>query len=104
MYLVCVQVHVKPEHVDDFIRETQLNHEGSRKNEPNNVRWDLSQSEDDPTRFLLYEVYRSKADFATHQQMPHYFRWKEAVTDWMAEPRIVVKYNNLFPKDDAWNE
>ncbi len=104
MYIVCVQVHIKPEHVDDFIRETRLNHEGTRKNETKNLRWDFSQAEDDPTRFLLYEAYRSKEDFVTHQQMSHYLRWKEAVTDWMAEPRVGVKYINLYPSDSDWNQ
>ena len=103
MYVVCVQVHVKPEHVDDFIRATRDNHENTRKLEPGNLRWDCLQAEDDPTRFFLYEVYRTKEDFPAHQQMPHYLTWKETVADWMAEPRVGTRYLNVYPADDQWS-
>jgi len=102
MYIVCVQIHVKSEYVESFIRLTQGNHLGSRQ-EAGNVRWDLLQAEDDPTRFFLYEVYRTKADFPIHQQTAHYLAWKEAVTDMMAEPRLGVRYTNLYPTDADWN-
>ena len=103
MYVVCVQIHVKPEFVEDFIRASHQNHDGTRRDEPNNVRWDLLQVEDDPTRFFIYEVYRSKDDFSAHQQTPHYLKWKETVADWMAEPRVGKRYTNLFPSDESWN-
>jgi autoinducer 2-degrading protein len=103
MYVVCVQVHVKPEHVDDFIGATRENYRSTRRDEPGNVRWDFSQSEDDPTRFLIYEVYRTKEDFPKHQQTPHYLAWKTQVADWMAEPRVGTRFLNVFPTDEAWN-
>jgi autoinducer 2-degrading protein len=102
MYVVCVQVHVKPEFVDDFIRVTRENYEGTRQ-EPGNVRWDFSQSEDDPTRFFIYEVYRTKEDFPKHQQTPHYLKWKATVAEWMAEPRVGTRFLNLYPTDEGWN-
>jgi (4S)-4-hydroxy-5-phosphonooxypentane-2,3-dione isomerase len=104
MYIVCVQIHVNPEHVEDFIEASRKNHEGTRKNEPGNIRWDLLQAEDDPTRFMLYEVYKTKEDFPKHQQMPHFLEWRAAVADWFAEPRTRVQYTNLHPSDELWNE
>ncbi|GAB4563688.1 MAG: (4S)-4-hydroxy-5-phosphonooxypentane-2,3-dione isomerase [Anaerolineae bacterium] len=101
MYVVCVTVWVKPEHVDDFIEATRDNHLNTRQ-EPGNVRFDVLQAEDDPTRFFLYEVYRSSEDFTRHQQTPHYLRWRETVADWMAQPRQGLRYHSLFPADDAW--
>ena len=101
MYVVCVQVHVKPEHVDDFIRVSEANFKGTRSAEPGNVRWDLLRAEDDPTRFFIYEVYRVKEDFSIHQQTPHYLKWKETVADWMAEPRVAVRYTNVYEWDGA---
>jgi autoinducer 2-degrading protein len=94
MYVVAVTVFVKPEFVDRFIEASLDNAHNSRK-EPGNVRWDFLQAEDDPTRFLLYEAYREKDDFAKHQQTEHYLRWKQAVTDWMAQPRQGVKHNSI---------
>lgn len=95
MYVVAVTVWVKPEHVQQFIEASLDNARNSRK-EPGNVRWDFLQAEDDPARFLLYEAYRQKDDFARHQQTEHYARWKSAVTDWMAQPRQGLKHNAIF--------
>lgn len=101
MYVVCVTVWVKPEYVDQFIAATQDNHIHTRQ-EPGNVRFDVLQAEDDPSRFFLYEVYRTKEDFTRHQQTPHYLRWRETVAEWMAQPRQGVRHRSLFPPDEAW--
>jgi autoinducer 2-degrading protein len=95
VYVVAVTVFVKPQFVDLFIAASLDNARNTRK-EPGNIRWDFCQAEDDPTRFLLYEAYHAKADFAAHQQTEHYFRWKQAVTDWMAQPRQGMKHNAIF--------
>jgi len=99
MYVVCVTVFVKPDNVADFIAASRLNHEGTRQ-EPGNLRWDFLQAEDDPTRFMLYEVYRTKDDFAAHQQTPHYLAWRESVAPWMAQPRQAVRHHSLLPSSD----
>ena len=95
MYIVVVTVHVKPEHRFDFIREITANAIGTRT-ETGNVRFDVIRGEEDPNRFLLYEVYKSKDDFAKHQQTEHYLKWKNAVTDWMAQPRTSTKNTAVF--------
>src|SRR5436190_21694935 len=95
MYIVSVTVHVKPQFVAQFIPAILDNARNTRK-EPGNIRFDVSQGEDDRGRFLLYEVYRSKDDFAAHQKTPHYLRWRDAVADWMAQPRQGVKHRPIF--------
>jgi autoinducer 2-degrading protein len=94
VYVVAVTVYVKPEFVAPFIQASLDNARGSRT-EPGNTRWDFCQSEDDPTRFLLYEAYHTKDDFTKHQQTEHYLKWKQTVTDWMAQPRVGVKHNSI---------
>jgi autoinducer 2-degrading protein len=83
MYVVAVTVWVKPESVDRFIEATMDNARNTRK-EPGNVRFDVSRMEDDPNRFLFYEVYRDKGGFLAHQQTAHYLKWKETVAEFMA--------------------
>jgi autoinducer 2-degrading protein len=95
MYVVSVTVHVKPELVESFIQAT-LDNARNTRGEPGNVRFDVSQVEDNPNQFLLYEVYRNKEGFAAHQQTEHYLRWKETVADAMAQPRQGVKHNSIF--------
>ncbi len=99
MYVVSVTVYVKSDQVDSFIEATLENARNSR-NEPGNVRFDVLQAEDDPTRFLLYETYLSKNDFIEHQKTEHYLRWKETVADWMARPRQGVKHHSIFFGDE----
>lgn len=96
MHVTIVQVQVKPEHVRDFIDASRKNHEGSVR-EPGNLRFDVLHSPDDPTRFVLYEAYISAAAAAAHKNTPHYLQWRDTVGPWMAQPRIGVPYNGLFP-------
>ena len=95
MYAVCVTIHVKPENVQDFIPAIMDNARGTRQ-EPGNLRFDVLQAEDDPTHFFLYEIYYTKEDFAAHQQTPHYNAWRDAVQDWMAQPRQGTRHKTLF--------
>lgn len=101
MYVVSVSVHVQEGRVDDFIAAILENARHTRR-EPGNLRFDVLQQEQDPTRFTLYEAYRSAEDFAAHQKTPHYLAWREAVTEWMAEPRVGVRHQSLFPPDAEW--
>jgi autoinducer 2-degrading protein len=99
MYVVSVTVFVKPEFVEPFIEATMDNAANTRR-EPGNVRFDVGQAEEDPTRFLLYEAYRDKAGFTAHQQTEHYLRWKATVADWMAQPRVGVRHRGVFFGDE----
>jgi autoinducer 2-degrading protein len=99
MYVTLVNVHVKPEHVDDFIAATRRNHSGSIQ-EPGNLRFDVLQVAGDTTRFVLYEAYASEEDADAHKNTSHYKKWRDTVKDWMASPRVKVLYNGLFPQID----
>jgi autoinducer 2-degrading protein len=70
MLIVHVQVHVKSESVAAFIEATI---ENARKSiqEPGIVRFDLVQQTDDPTRFVLVEVYRDEKAPAAHRETAH---------------------------------
>lgn|GEM_PF-22231 len=101
MFVVSVTIHVKGEAVDRFIEAIKDNARNTRK-EPGNVRFDVLQTEDDPGRFLLYEVYRDQQAFVDHQKTAHYLRWRETVADWMAQPRQGFRHHNIFPSDAEW--
>ncbi len=96
MLVTIVHVIVKPDHVDEFIEASRLNHELS-VTEPGNRRFDVLQSADDPTRFVLYEAYENAAEAAKHKETDQYNAWRETVADWMAQPRQGMPYNGLFP-------
>ena len=101
MLVVHVHVHVKPDKVEAFKLATIENAQSS-VHEPGIARFDVVQYADDPTRFILVEVYRTPDAPARHKDSSHYARWRDAVVDMMAEPRSSVKYQNIFPTDSDW--
>jgi quinol monooxygenase YgiN len=101
MYIVHVHVQVKAEAVTDFIAATLDNARNSVL-EAGVARFDVVQQADDPTRFVLVEVYRDDQAPALHKQTAHYARWRDTVAEMMAAPRSGVRFNNLFPADDSW--
>ena len=102
MHIVHVYVHVKPECVQDFIHATLENARNSVQ-EPGIARFDVVQQQDDPTRFVLVEVYRTPEDPAKHKETAHYAAWAEAVAEMLAEPRSKNLYTNCFPGDQGWD-
>jgi autoinducer 2-degrading protein len=100
MYVTLVHVHVKPDHLEEFIAATRANHEGSVR-EPGNLRFDVLRSVEEPDRFVLYEWYADEAAARAHKETPHYAAWRDAVAGWLVEPRVGVRYDGLFPETQA---
>ena len=132
MIILIVQIHVKADAVTAFEAATEDNAANSRlepdvvrfdvlqeqqdptrfalaednaansRLEPDVVRFDVLQEQQDPTRFALVEVYRDQPAVAAHKTTTHYLRWRDAVADLMAEPRVGVAYANVSPSDSQW--
>jgi quinol monooxygenase YgiN len=101
MLIVLVHVNVKPEFVEEFKRVTIENASNSVK-EAGIARFDVIQQTDDPTKFILVEVYKTAQAPAAHKETSHYERWRDTVAEMMAEPRQGIKYSNIFPEDVDW--
>ncbi len=103
MFVVHVHVKVKEDRVQDFIAATRENAQHSIE-ENGNRRFDIIQSENDKTEFILEEIYLSPADAASHKDTRHYKKWKNLVESMMAEPRYSKRYKNIFPADEEWEK
>lgn len=101
LLVVHVHVHVKPECVAAFRDATRANARASVQ-EPGIARFDVVQQQQDPTRFVLVEVYRDAEAPARHKETAHYANWRDTVAPMMAEARTSVKYANVFPDDAGW--
>lgn len=101
MLVVHVHVHVKPECVEAFTAAT-IENAGQSRREPGIARFDVVQQADDPTRFVLVEVYRTPEAPAAHKETAHYAAWRDAVAPMMATPRHSVKYRNVSPDEAGW--
>jgi quinol monooxygenase YgiN len=98
MLIVHVFVHVKPDRVEAFKIASAENARSSLQ-EKGIARFDVLQQQDDPTRFVLVEAYRTTEAAARHKETDHYAKWRDAVADMMAEPRKSMKYDKVFPED-----
>lgn len=101
MLVLHIHVHVKPEAVAAF-RAATLENARKSVQEPGIARFDVVQQADDPARFALVEAYRTEEAVAAHKATAHYAQWRDAVADMMAEPRVFLKYANVFPEDAGW--
>ncbi len=101
MLVVHVFVHVHADQVEAFTTATLDNARASVQ-EAGIARFDVIQQLDDPTRFVLVEVYRTEQAPAQHKETAHYARWRDTVAPMMASPRQSVKYANLYPDDMGW--
>lgn len=86
MIATLVFVDVKPEFVEEFKQITVYNHENTRK-EAGNIRFDVLQDNNDPTQFVLVEVFADTEAAAFHKTTAHYLKWRDAVAPYMASPR-----------------
>jgi quinol monooxygenase YgiN len=101
MHIVHVHLKVKPEFLDAFIEATLDNARNSQQ-EPGNLRFDFFQQEDDPTRFVLTEIYESAEAAARHKETAHYLRWRETAPPMLAEDRYARKFRTLSPDENNW--
>lgn len=98
LLIVHVHCHVKPGSVDAF-REATLANARASVLEPGIARFDVVQDTEDPTRFVLVEIYRDAGAPAAHKATPHYAAWRDTVADMMAEPRTSKRFVNVHPDD-----
>jgi len=101
MHILIVHAQVKPEFVDAFIAATKLNAAASAR-EAGIARFDFLQQEDDPTRFVLHEVYRDTGAPAKHKETAHYNQWAKAIEHMLVAPRTRAFYANLAPGDEGY--
>ena len=101
MNIVLVHVHVKPEMIDAF-KQASIENAGHSVKEEGVERFDVIQQNDDLTRFILVEVYKTDKASAAHKETAHYLKWRDTVADMVAEPRQGIKYTNIFPDDAGW--
>ena len=101
MLVVHVHVHVKPDCVEAFKQATRLNARWSLL-ELGVLRFDVLQQQEDPTRFVLVEIYRDADAAVAHKATRHYPVWRDAVEPMMAEPRHSVKFTKVYPEEGSW--
>jgi quinol monooxygenase YgiN len=101
MLVVHIQIHIRPQFIDAFKAATIANARESLK-EPGIARFDFVQQQDDPTRFVLVEAYRSVEANVAHKETKHYQTWRDVAEPMMAEQRTRAVFTSVFPEDKGW--
>ena len=91
MFVLSVELRIKPENVESFMASALENAAQSRK-EPGCRQFDVLVDPKEPTRVMLYEVYLDDKAFEAHQQTPHFKKYlAEAVPLLASRERHVWK-------------
>lgn len=99
MIVKSVTFYVKTEHKKEFIEATIENQKNSIKEE-GIVCFDFFECKDDPTKFLLYEGYKSEDDIDAHLETKHFKKWINTVEEWFLRPRDKATYIPVSPIED----
>jgi autoinducer 2-degrading protein len=95
MLVMLMFLNVLSEHTEPFIVATlEMAHASLR--ERGCRRFEVIREEANPTRFVFYQLFNSRADGELHLQMEHYANWQTATAAMLAEPARVVTYSQLF--------
>lgn len=91
MFVLQVNIKIKQENVDGFMKKALENAREARK-EPGCRQFDVLVDPKDSARVMLYEVYDDERAFEAHQQTPHFKKYvAEAVPLLASRERQVWK-------------
>jgi quinol monooxygenase YgiN len=77
--VIVAEFEVRPEAIDAFLEAAIADASASIANEPGCRQFDVTRSNEDPNRVLLYEVYDSAAAFDAHLEMPHLQTFRDRI-------------------------
>ena len=79
----------------DEVREELLGLVWPTRKEPGCINYDLHQSHDDPTLFVFYENWESKAALDAHSRSPHIQAFRARSGELLAEPALIELFQPL---------
>lgn len=97
MFVVHINIQVKPEFVEEFKQICVENAQNSVK-EPGIKRFDVLQQSDDATRFVLVEAYTDENGVAQHKQTAHYNKWRSEAEKMIVGERTRTKFTPVWPQ------
>ena len=102
MMILLVEVKVKPESLDDFLKLIKDDAVHSEGDEPGCLRFDVLRDTEDPTHFFYYEVYRDEAARLAHRETPHFTHYAQNVSAYLDGEPVRRLLTNFHPSDGEW--
>jgi autoinducer 2-degrading protein len=97
MFVLYVSIQTKPEFAEEFKKACVENAQNSVK-EAGNVRFDVLQQSDEPSRFVLIEAYLNDGALEKHRQTAHYNKWRQKVEKMLVGERIKTVFTPVWPE------
>src|SRR5262245_20050495 len=88
MHIVVIQVTVRPELLEELERALLQYARESGVRDPGCLRLGVSQSADDPTRWILHEVYDTPDAHAAHRKAPHFLSYDAVASRAVTEKTV----------------
>ena len=104
MISIFVTIRIKEGFSDQFTEASFGDSQGSVRDEPGCIRFDILKNSEEPNLFHLYEVYEDEAALDAHRNAPHYKKWRATVEDWFDGDISRVMMNTIFPSDEGWRQ
>jgi len=103
VYCLNVELCIKPETRDEFLKVIENNAKGSNNDEPLCKQYDYGESTSAPNTFYFHEQYEGsdggKEGFDAHAASPHFQIWETfADTEPFTKPPVVSFYRTLWVK------
>ena len=94
-HVAVINIFIKPNYIEKFKEIVSINVRNSRKEE-GIISFDVIQSVDDPTEFVLIEIYKNPEAQIGHRQTEHYKAFKAAVADLQNKPYKVGSFHTIM--------
>jgi (4S)-4-hydroxy-5-phosphonooxypentane-2,3-dione isomerase len=79
-------LRAKPDAVEAYKARLLRHARTSIEHEPGGcMRFDVHQDRNDPTLFMLIEIYRDEAALEAHRASPHFSEYRRDTDDWVVE-------------------
>lgn len=75
-FCVNVNLYVKPERREEFLKVIAINSAGTLANEPLNISYTWGESTTEKNTFHFQEQFKGEEGFLAHTNMPHFATWK----------------------------
>jgi quinol monooxygenase YgiN len=89
-----VNLYVKPERREEFMKVIAQNQQGTLENEPLALVYVWGPNENDPNLFHFHEQYRGREGFVAHTKSKHFEVWEEftKTSPFTKPPEVMLFY------------
>lgn len=93
-----VNLYVKPERREEFLKTIAINSAGTLSNEPLNISYTWGESTTEKNTFHFQEQFKGEEGFLAHTNAPHFATWKafaDAEDTPFSKPPVVFFFETL---------